>query len=213
MAFRKYFVQTLKSSFPVSYESLIERTDEYYRVISADTAFSKNSQNPLDRRLDFCAYFLAMISALDEQGETFETIRKNCLTVAIAFVRPKNRIHAWIKKMIPKLAGTPVAAALLRSLNRKLSRNSNPDGFIANIITDKSETYGFGYGVDILVCGICKLFGKYQYSRFTPILCEVDEITSRISGLTLVRSGTIANGAKKCDFRFKKSDKKPDGNW
>ncbi len=209
MALRKYFIKTIKSNYPDTGESLIERIDENYKDISADIAFSKTSKNPLDKRLDFCAYFLAMIRALDEQGESFETIRKNCLTVAIAFVRPKNRIHAWIKRMIPKLAGTPVATVLLRSLNRKLSRNSNPDGFIANIITDRSETYGFGYGIDILECGICKLFEKHQYSRFTPILCEVDEITSRISGLTLIRSGTIANGAKKCDFRFKKAIKKP----
>ncbi|WP_373549566.1 L-2-amino-thiazoline-4-carboxylic acid hydrolase [Haliscomenobacter sp.] len=80
----------------------------------------------------------------------------------------------------------------------------HPDGFLANIITDKAETYGFGYGVDILECGICKLFKKHNYQRYASILCEVDEITSKLAGLQLIRSGTIANGAKKCDFRYKK---------
>lgn len=57
---------------------------------------------------------------------------------------------------------------------------------------------------DILECGICKLFKKHNYEKYSSILCEVDEITSRLAGLKLIRTGTIALGAKKCDFRFKK---------
>ena len=77
-------------------------------------------------------------------------------------------------------------------------------GVKANLITSKEETLGFGYGVDILECGICKLFKRYQYERFTPLLCEVDHITSSLAGLTLKRTGTIALGAQKCDFRFER---------
>ena len=89
-------------------------------------------------------------------------------------------------------------------LNKKVSKNSNQDGFIANIITGKNDTYGFGYGIDILQCGICKLFHKHNYGKYSSILCEVDELTSALAGLKLIRTGTIAMGAKKCDFRFKK---------
>jgi hypothetical protein len=32
----------------------------------------------------------------------------------------------------------------------------------------------------------------------------VDEITSSLAGLKLIRTGTIALGAKKCDFRYQK---------
>jgi hypothetical protein len=90
----------------------------------------------------------------------------------------------------------------LKKLNKKLRRKAHPNGFVTNIITDKKETYGFGYGIDIIECGICKLFEKHHYQKFSPILCEVDYITSGLAGLKLIRSGTIANGAKKCDFRF-----------
>lgn len=80
----------------------------------------------------------------------------------------------------------------------------HPDGFRVNMLTDKAETLGFGYGFDIMECGICKLFKKHNYQKYTPILCEVDHITSNLAGLTLIRTGTIANGATTCDFRFKK---------
>ena len=87
-----------------------------------------------------------------------------------------------------------------------MSKNSNPDGFIANIIPDKQETLGLGYGVDILECGICKLFKKHNYQSYAAILCEVDALTSDLAGLKLVRKGTIALGAPKCDFRWTKKD-------
>jgi hypothetical protein len=103
------------------------------------------------------------------------------------------------------LLPTWVGQMLVRSFQKKVSVNSNADGFIANIITEKKETYGFGYGIDIIECGICKLFVKHNYQRFASILCEVDEITSGLAGLTLIRTGTIANGASKCDFRFKRT--------
>ncbi|MBL7784508.1 MAG: L-2-amino-thiazoline-4-carboxylic acid hydrolase, partial [Chitinophagales bacterium] len=44
---------------------------------------------------------------------------------------------------------------------------------------------------------MCKLFQKHDYSKYASILCEVDEITSGLAGLQLIRTGTIANGAKK----------------
>ena len=45
---------------------------------------------------------------------------------------------------------------------------------------------------------------KHNYQKYASILCEVDEITSSLAGLKLIRTGTITNGAKKCDFRFQK---------
>ncbi|MES1225940.1 MAG: L-2-amino-thiazoline-4-carboxylic acid hydrolase, partial [Bacteroidota bacterium] len=100
------------------------------------------------------------------------------------------------------------AAILLKTFNKRVSNNENVNGFVATIITGKNETYGFGYGVDILECGICKLFNKHNYQKFSSILCEVDEVTSALAGLKLIRTGTIALGAKKCDFRFKKETTK-----
>jgi hypothetical protein len=95
---------------------------------------------------------------------------------------------------------------LIKSLHERVKTNANADGFIARIITDQQETYGLGYGIDILECGICKLFKKHHYQKYASILCEVDEITSSLAGLKLIRTGTIANGAIKCDFRFKREN-------
>lgn len=179
--------------------------DEHYCQISPDTDFARTSKNPIDKRLDFCAYFLALIKTLDSAGESFDSIRKTCLEVVTAYVQPRNKMQAFFKRQLPKLISTWVGQSLIQLFHKRISVNQNTNGFIANIITDKHKTYGLGYGIDILECGICKLFKKHNFGKYASILCEVDEITSSLAGLTLIRSGTIANGAQKCDFRFKRN--------
>lgn len=189
-------------NYPHNNGQLINETNRHFASIVMDISFAANSKNPIDKRLEFCGYFLALIKALDEAGEEFAQIRHVCLEVVLDYVRPKNKAQAFLKRLPAKLINTWLAKAVLRQFQKKVEHNENPAGFVAKIITDKAETYGFGYGIDILECGICKLFAKHSYSKYATILCEVDEITSSLAGLKLIRSGTIANGAKKCDFRF-----------
>jgi hypothetical protein len=203
-SYKKYFVKNIKQNFPGNSDKIIAFADAHYKIISVDTRFAKTSANPIDKRLDFCSYFLALIMALDKQGENFETIRNICLEVVTGYVRPKNKIHALLKRLPAKLTNTWLWNIVIKAFNKKVSRRSHPDGFVANIITNKEETFGLGYGIDILECGICKLFKKHRYEKYASILCEVDELTSNMAGLQLIRTGTIALGAKKCDFRYKK---------
>ena len=202
--YKKYFINAIKEHFPDSFIDIINDSDNHYLAISKDTEFAKTSSNPIDKRLDFCTYFLALIISLDTLGLPYERIRRICLEITTEYVRPKNRLQQLLKRLPPKLTNTWLSSVLLKMLNKKVSKNSNQDGFIANIITGKNDTYGFGYGIDILQCGICKLFHKHNYGKYSSILCEVDELTSALAGLKLIRTGTIAMGAKKCDFRFKK---------
>lgn len=204
--YKKYFITTIKKEFPGHADEIIARTDAHYKVISVDTSFAASSGNPIDRRLDFCAYFLALIKTLDGQGESFETTRIICLKIVTEYVKPKNQFQQFVKKLPAKLVNTWLATFFLKEFDKKVSKNANPDGFIAKIITDKQETLGLGYGVDILECGICKLFKKHNYQKYAAILCEVDAVTSDLAGLKLIRNGTIALGAPKCDFRWKRKD-------
>ena len=206
--YKKYFTATVKHHFPTGAENIIADTERHFNNISPDIQFARTSSNPIDRRLDFCGYFLALIITLDERGESFDNIRKICLEIVTEYVRPKNKMQQLLKRLPPKLFNSWLAGIFIKSFHKRTSTNSNPDGFIANIITDKEETFGLGYGIDILECGICKLFKKHHCEKYAAILCEVDEMTSAMAGLQLVRQGTIANGAKKCDFRFKKNTAK-----
>lgn len=202
--YKKYFANAIKNTYPGNSDFLIAETDRNYYIISNDINFSLNSANPIDKRLDFCAYFLSLVKTLNEHGETYEAIRSICLKIVLEYVRPKNKFQLFIKRLPIKLINTYLANIFLKAMNKKLSRKAHNDGFVAKIITDKTESSDFDLGFDILECGICKLFKKHHYEQFSSILCEVDEVTSAFAGLKLTRTGTIALGAKKCDFRFKK---------
>jgi hypothetical protein len=205
--YKKYLINAIEHHFPDNFRNIINDIDNRYLIISKDTEFAITSSNPIDKRLDFCAYFLSLIISLDQLKLPYERIRLICLQITIEYVRPKNRLQLFLKRLPLKLTNTWLSSVLLKWLHNKISKNSNKNGFIANIITDRNETFGFGYGFDIMQCGICKLFQKHNYEKYSSILCEVDELTSALAGLKLIRNGTIALGAKKCDFRFKRVNK------
>ncbi len=203
--YKPYFARAIAGHYPGQSADLLAAVDTHYARIAEDTRFAAASPNPIDRRLDFSAYFLALIQTLDERGESYQTIRTLCLQIVGEYVRPKNRVQALLKRLPARLVGTWLGGALLKVFAAKAGRRAHPDGFVARIFTDKKETLGLGYGFDILECGICKLFHKHHYAQYASILCEVDEITSGLAGLQLVRTSTIARGASKCDFRFKRA--------
>lgn len=204
MSYRKYFQKIIHQTYPETAGAILRETESHYLHISKDADFAFTSKNPLDRRLDFTSYFLALIQVLHKRELPYEEIKNTCLKITIEYVSPKNALHLWFKRLLPKLLGTVFAGPLLQWMDRKVSHKGHPDGFRARVITAKEETFGFGYGIDILECGICTLFRKHGAMQFASILCEVDKITSGFAGLELIRTGTIANGSHKCDFRFKR---------
>jgi hypothetical protein len=202
--YQKLFEQILRARFPADATSMLAEIDKRYEVLGRDVSFAFSSTNPIDKRLPYTACCLALIKTMDSRGFDRQAIQNTCLEITYEFVRPKNRFNAWVRRLPPKLFGTRLADAFVNLMNRRVGVKGHPDGFRAKVVSDRKSTYGLGYGVDILECGICKLFQKHDAGEFVSILCEVDKITSGLAGLELVRNGTIAAGATHCDFRFKK---------
>lgn len=200
--YKRYFRKALERYYPKYAKELLEDIDAKYDELKADVSFAKTSSNPMDKRLDLTAYFLALIMILEKAGESFEQIREVALFTITEYLRPKTQWQAFLKKLPVKLIKTNIGRYLIKVFAKKVGHLGNPDGFVANIITDKNETHGLGYGVDIIECGICKLFKRHNYQKYVSILCEVDKYTTNLAGLSMIRTDTIANGATKCDFRY-----------
>jgi len=199
-----HFVKILRRNYPETFRASLQEIEQAFQLIDNDIQFGATSKNPMDKRLGFAGWFLALIQVLERQGKSFDEIRRVCLEVAIEYVRPKHKLHSWFKKLPVKLIGTKLGQKIIKIFQQKISQKGHMDGFVANVITDKHETFELGYGIDILECGICKLFKKHNADQYVLILCEVDKITSELAGLELIRTGTLSAGAEKCDFRFRK---------
>lgn len=200
----KYFQRVIKKRFPEQEVAMLEDMKGHYRRFASDIDFAITSPNPIDRRLSYAACCLALIRTMQDRGGDFETTRTIVMEATYDFVRPKNVFQAWMKKLPPIFFGTWLAAGLVKLMNNRVSKSGHPDGFLATVLTDKEQTYGLGYGIDILRCGICTLFKKHDAGQYVSILCDVDKVTSGLAGLELIRTTTIAGGAERCDFRFRK---------
>ena len=79
--YKKYFFRTIRTRYPEAANHIISELDNHFAIISIDTKFAKTSTNPIDKRLDFTSYFLALIKTLEKRGESFEDIRMTCLEI------------------------------------------------------------------------------------------------------------------------------------
>ena len=61
---------------------------------------------------------------------------------------------------------------------------------------------GIDWGMDVLSCAICAQFSKFDAMDLVPYMCASDDVISDANGQGLRRTGTIALGAHRCDFRF-----------
>jgi hypothetical protein len=88
-----------------------------------------------------------------------------------------------------------IKKAAQESLKRKY-----PGDWVYTFMEDDGES---DYGLDFTECGIVKLFHKYQADEFVPYLCAMDIIMSDAANAGLHRTETIAEGGKRCNFRYK----------
>jgi hypothetical protein len=88
-----------------------------------------------------------------------------------------------------------------RNAERSQERNYPGDWVTIFVAGDGSA---FDYGCDHLECGVEKFLAANGAADLTPYLCSLDFLYSDYLGEGLIRSGTLAEGRDRCDFRFKR---------
>ena len=73
--------------------------------------------------------------------------------------------------------------------------------WVVDILPGNGE-YDLGY--DYHECGVCKLCRDEGCPELAAYLCRMDYVLADIMNMKLVRTGTIAEGAPFCDFRYSK---------
>lgn len=80
-----------------------------------------------------------------------------------------------------------------------------PGDFVFQFIDGAGK--GFDFGVDYTECAIVKFLRAEGAAELAPQLCQLDAPMCRALGIGLRRTGTLAAGALRCDFRFSRSDR------
>ncbi len=88
--------------------------------------------------------------------------------------------------------------ALTRSLDAR-SRSAPVGGWVARFVDGDAAP---DYGVDYQRCAIHELAVAVGAAEFAPFICNSDAIGSEVFGWGLTRTETLAQGGRRCDFRF-----------
>lgn len=77
-----------------------------------------------------------------------------------------------------------------------------PGDWVGRVVPGDGATFDVGY--DYTECGAVKYFRSQGAAEVAPYFCLNDFLASKAEGTGLVRKGTIAQGAPRCDFRYKR---------
>ena len=75
------------------------------------------------------------------------------------------------------------------------------DDFVYEFVEGDGDTFDYGY--NFTECATQKFYIAQAAEEFLPFYCFLDFPKSRLYGLGLSRTGTLAEGCEVCDFRFK----------
>ena len=111
--------------------------------------------------------------------------------------------HAWGRAIHTLPAAVPQADEDGRARARADAATSQsgvaPNEFVFELVDADQNV---NRGMNITSCAICHLFGKHDAMELVPYMCAFDDVASDAGDQGLRRTGTIALGARHCDFRF-----------
>jgi hypothetical protein len=114
---------------------------------------------------------------------------------------------AYRRRLSPPIKGKLMGAAfrlpvlrnaVLRSMERA---REDAGGFVMREVDSPGDLMAF----NVEFCPISKFFAEHDAVEVGPLVCKIDDmLVDTMPGIVLHRTGTIANGATRCDFRYRR---------
>ena len=147
----------------------------------------------------FTGMLLAVYRVSKAHGKTAEQTGEMVFEMGRAFL---NSFPTFLLRLLMPLNFSRRYLDLIRKGAIESQQRKYPEGNVIDFVEGDGVT--FDYGVDYLECASCKFLAKQGTPEIAPYLCPVDILFSEALGWGLTRTTTLAGGADRCDFRFKK---------
>jgi hypothetical protein len=156
-------------------------------------------KEPFTGFLIHTAWALAMYRVLQRSGESVEEVG------ALAYQVSQVYIQAY-PALLRRVAGyLTFSRHRLRRLQKgavESHQRRYPGGYVYDFVAGDGATFDFG--VDYIECASVKFLNAQGACELAPYICPTDILYSQAMGWGLMRTTTLAEGAERCDFRFKK---------
>jgi len=184
-------------------KAIVREAREEYVVLIPDIPYIGGDENHLTRSLIKSAECLALYKAMKARGKTAAETGK------VLYDAVKLRGSAPPIPPSKRLTKEDLMKRRRARAERSQKRLYEGDWVYRFIEGDGME---YDYGYDYTECGAQKFYHAQDADEFLPFYCFLDFPESKVDGLGLTRTMTLAEGQEKCDHRFKKG-RKTEQEW
>jgi hypothetical protein len=180
-------------------DAIAAEARQEYESLIPQLPYIGGRRNPHTQLIIAAAMFLALYKPLKAHGKPVEEIGALVYEAVEAFYSSLPRFSL---RLYGRLYFTRYTLRRARKRALESQKRQYSDDWVFTVIEGDGEE--FDWGVDYVECGICKFFHAQGADEFVPYMCQLDFLASDWFGWGLVRTTTIAQGAERCDFRFKR---------
>lgn len=183
-------------------EAAVERAGALFEEMIPGMAYVDQAGHPMASAVFGCNAHLAMHLALKERGVDAHVYGRAMLAaMAAASKGPStpsreregdDANHAQ--------AGDPIATLI--AAGNASQKDAAPGEFVFEAY--RGDGGDLDWGMNVTSCAICASYSKYDAMDLVPYMCATDDVMSDRDSQGLKRTGTIAVGAHRCDFRYKR---------
>jgi len=179
--------QMIAARFVDNPEAVVDEAAALYDQMVPDLAYLEEPDHPMADSLFKCAMTLAVYLALKARGVKVHDFGATVVEMFTMVPAP------------PDQFGNESALHALKAAAERSQREPKEGEFVFEVLDDPS---GPDVSMNVKSCGICHQFSKYGAMELVPYMCALDDVVSDKLDQGLRRTGTIALGARQCDFRF-----------
>jgi hypothetical protein len=178
-------------------EMLAEARGEYEALVPQLPFIG--GQQPFTQFLISTAWFLAMYRVLRRRGVPVDGVGLLAHQASEAYLQV---YPGYLRQVLGRVTFSPRYLRRLRQRATESHERRYPSGYVYDFVEGDGRT--FDYGVDYTECASVKFLSAQGAAELAPYLCAADILYSEALGWGLQRTTTLAEGADRCDFRFKR---------
>jgi hypothetical protein len=182
-----------------------KETRQEFEALIPQLPYIGGKKNRHTRSVIGTSYGLALYRALTARAKSVDeigAIHYSFSKAVLASLPLPSKLGFWFLRV---LLSTRPGKYLFKIVLKRRVRISQERRIPGNVVGRYVEGQGdeFDCGVDITECPIADFFHAQNAAEFAPYVCLYDFPASALWGTGLVRTMTLAEGAEKCDDRFR----------
>lgn len=180
-------------------EQVVPEIDERFQELILDVPSIGGEKNPLTGTLIGSIVWLAIYEVMREHGYRVTDVGKMIYDDFLLTTRRFNEDE------LHRVQENRFSSRYLdeqRQLALESQKGQYPDSWEFYFVEGDGDR--FDWGLDYQKCAICTFYHKHGADELVQFICLTDFYSSKVLGLGLERTKTIADGFDICNFRYKR---------